>query len=120
MNRRRLGAGLLGIAVVVAAALWLGVSAAGEGDPRLTDAERHELTGQARSSILENPYQRLLLLSTRVERIDDDRGTTCDDILGSLGAPPGTAWHVTGYGPFGLRIGGGVITCSGDSWVDGR
>ena len=119
MNRRRFGAGLLGIAMVVAAALWLGVAAAGEGDPRLTDAERDELTGQARSFVLDNPYQRVLLLSTRVERIDDVDGTACDDILGSLGAPPRTAWHVTGYGPFGLRIGGGVITCSGDSWVDG-
>jgi len=119
MNRRRFGAGLVAVVVVVAIALWLGLSAASEGDPRLTDAERHELTDQARGSILENPYQRLLLLSTRVERIDDDSGEACDAILGSLGAPHGTAWHVTGYGPFGLRIGGGVITCSGDSWVDG-
>jgi hypothetical protein len=119
MNRRRFGAGLLGIAVVVAAALWLGVTAAGQGDPRLTDAERHELMGQARSFVLDNPYQRILLLSTRVERIEDDSGEACDGISGSLDAPPGTAWHVTGYGPFGLRIGGGVITCSGDSWVDG-
>lgn len=109
----------MAVAVVVAMALWLGLTAAGEGDPRLTDAERHELIGQARGSILENPFQRLLLLSTRVERIEDDSGVACDAILGAVGAPPGTAWHVTGYGPSGLRIGGGVITCSGDSWVDG-
>lgn len=61
----------------------------------------------------------MLLLSTRVERIPDASGKACDDILGALGAPPGTSWHVTGYGPFGIRIGGGVITCYGDSWVDG-
>lgn len=119
MNRRRLGTGLLGIAVVIVVALGLGVMAAGPGDPRLTDAERRELVGQARNFVLDNPYQHLLLLSTRVERVDGDSDEACDAILGSFGAPPGTAWHVTGYGPFGLRIGGGVITCSGDSWVDG-
>lgn len=54
-----------------------------------------------------------------MERIPDASGKACDDILRALGAPPGTAWHVTGYCPFGIRIGGGVISCYGDSWVDG-
>ena len=119
MNRRRVGVTVAGGLLVVVAGAGLGLAAAGTGDPSLTDAERRELTGEARNSVLENPYQHLLLLSTRVERIPDDSGKACDDILGVLGAPPGTAWHVTGYGPFGIRIGGGVITCYGDSWVDG-
>lgn len=119
MNRRRFGVDHVAVAVVVAIALWLGLTAAGEGDPRLTDAERHELTSQARNFVLDNPYQHLLLLSTRVERIDGDSDDACDATLGSLGAPPGTAWHVIGYGPFGVRIGGGIITCAGESRVDG-
>lgn len=119
MKRRRLGIAVAGVVTLVVAGVGLGLVAAGSGDPGLTDRERRELTGEARNSVLENPFQHLLLLSTRVERIPDDSGKPCDDILGPLGAPPGTAWHVTGYGPFGIRIGGGVITCYGDYWVDG-
>jgi hypothetical protein len=119
VNRRRLGVAVAGVVFVVVAGIGLGLAAAGSGDPRLTEAERRELTGEARNGVLDNPYQHLLLLSTRVERVPDDTGKACDDILGALGAPPGTAWHVTGYGPFGIRIGGGVITCYGDYTVDG-
>lgn len=116
MKRRRptaleivgLAAGALAVGVVA------GVGAAGDPVAPVTWQERDAIAGEARS-FFDNPLQRLVHLSYRVERIPDPEPGPCDDkpFDGWTGTDD-AAWHVTAFTIFGLRAGGVTITCSGE------
>lgn len=92
----------------------LGLTAGGSSAP-VTALEHESVVTQVRNEIVEHPFQRLIQLSYRVERIADPGPGPCEDDLltEAAGGAEETAWHVTAHGLFGIRVGGAIVTCEG-------
>ena len=109
-------AALFGVLLALGVGVALGLTAGGSAAP-VTAREHEIVVTQVQNGVFGSPIGRLFQLSYRVERIPDPEPGPCEDdiVREAAGGSDEAAWHVTAYGPFGLRVGGAILTCSGDA-----